>query len=199
MVRSTPKGKTTTSFQDVNILMQPPVYEIEVEIDRDALKDAPVEDVYKNFIQGIGEILRGIQGNSLIIRKKIVQEVLEGYKKLTRLDSFRGVNPVTLGVRHMIKERQQGEYNIRDSYNVTDKADGLRVHGFVDEKGELFMIDMSMNVYKTGLIKKECKGCLMDGEYVTQGKNNKSIQELLFFDIYYFEGKDVSQKPFVES
>ena len=198
MVRSTPTGKTVYTFQDINILAQPPVYEIEVEIDRDALNDKPAEEVYKNFIQGIGEILRGIQGNSILIRKKVVEETLKGYEQLTKVSKFRGVNPVTLGVRHMVKEKQQGEYNIRENYNVTDKADGLRVHGFVDEKGELFMIDMTMNVYKTGLKNPNCKGSLMDGEYVTQGKNGKSVQELLFFDIYYYEGKDISQKPFSE-
>jgi mRNA (guanine-N7-)-methyltransferase len=62
------------------------------------------------------------------------------------------------------------------------------------------MIDMSMNVYKTGLVKKECKGTLLDGEYVTQGKHvggkSKSVQKFLIFDIYYFQGKSISKEPF---
>jgi len=201
MVRSTPKGKTVRNFQQIDILKQAPVYELEVEINREGLSQvdgvAPTTDViYNKFIQGVGEILRGIQGSPLLIRKSVVTGVLANYKKLTKLDSFRGVNPVTLGLRHMTKEKQDGEPNIRDNYNVTDKADGLRVHAFTDERGELFMIDMSMNVYKTGLTKKECANCLLDGEYVTQEKSNKAIQDLLLFDIYYFNGKDVSQSPF---
>jgi hypothetical protein len=204
MVRSTPKGKNVRTFQQIDILKQAPVYELEVEINRDNFPKVEGEEiitterVYTKFIQGIGEILRGIQGSPLLIRKSVVTGVLSNYKKLTKLDSFRGVNPVTLGLRHMTKEKQDGEPNIRDNYNVTDKADGLRVHAFTDETGELFMIDMSMNVYKTGLTKKECANCLLDGEYVTQDKANKAIQDLLLFDIYYFNGKDVSQTPFKE-
>ena len=196
MVRSTPKGKTVRSFEQIDILKQAPVYEIEVEINREEFSESTTDQVYTKFIQGIGEILRGIQASPLLIRKTIVSSVLADYKKLTRLDSFRGVNPVTLGLRHMTKEKQDGEPNIRDNYNVTDKADGLRVHAFTNDKGELFMIDMSMNVYKTGLTKKECANCLLDGEYVTQDKNNKAIQDLLLFDIYYFNGNDVSQSSF---
>ena len=206
MVRSTPKGKTVRSFQQIDILKQAPVYEIEVELNRSDFfgiegdtskpKDPTVDQIYTKFIQGVGEILRGIQASPLLIRKSVVNDVLTNYKKLTKLETFRGVNPVTLGLRHMTKERQDGEPNIRDNYNVTDKADGLRVHAFTDDKGELFMIDMSMNVYKTGLTKKECANCLLDGEYVTQDKNNKAIQDLLLFDIYYFDNNDVSQDSF---
>jgi hypothetical protein len=197
MVRSTPKGKTMRSFQQYDILKQMPVYEIEVEINRAEFTSEPnVEEVYMKLVQGIGEIMRGIQGNPLIIRKTVVESTLVDYKKLTGLDVFRGVNPVTLGVRHMTKERQDSEPNIRDNYNVTDKADGLRVHGFTNEKGELFMIDMSMNVYRTGLSKPDCANCLLDGEYITQDKDNKAIQDFLIFDIYYHNNKDVSQEPF---
>jgi mRNA capping enzyme, catalytic domain/mRNA capping enzyme len=201
MVRSTPKGKTVRSFEQIDILKQAPVYELEVEINREDFPQVdgvgPTTDaVYNKFIQGVGEILRGIQASPLLIRKSVVQTVLADYKKLTKLETFRGVNPVTLGLRHMTKEKQDGEPNIRDNYNVTDKADGLRVHAFTNDKGELFMIDMSMNVYRTGLSKSECANCLLDGEYVTQDKSNKALQDLLLFDIYYFNGKDVSQEPF---
>ena len=184
----------TLTFQEANILRQTPVYEIEVELERPDKTDGLINTYYTKLIQGIGEILRGIQGNTILIRNSVKTKVLEDYRELTKLDVFRGVAPVTLGVRHMVAEKT--EANIRDGYNVTDKADGLRVHGFTDKKGELFMIDMSMNVYKTGLNKEMCKGVLLDGEYVTKDKEGKGIQSLLFFDIYYMDGKDVSQKPF---
>jgi len=197
MVRSNFQGKTTNFFENAKILQETPVYEIEVELDRSSFKeDSTIDAIYGKFIQGVGEILRGIQGNSMLLRNSVKQRVLNEYKELTGIEGFRGVAPVTLGVRHMTADMSSGDPNIRTGYNVTDKADGLRVHGFTDKKGELFMIDMSMNVYKTGLLKESCKNVLMDGEYVTQDKHGKAIQDLLFFDIYYFEGKDVSQKPF---
>ena len=40
---------------------------------------------------------------------------------------------------------------------VTDKADGLRTMGIVTDSGELFLIDQSMNVYRTGLQNPKCK------------------------------------------
>jgi hypothetical protein len=97
----------------------------------------------------------------------------------------------------MIKAREDKVPNIRDSYNVTDKADGLRMMGFVDAEGELFMIDMSLNIYRTGLKRIACAKSLVDGEYVTRTKAGEPISQFLLFDIYYdVDGKDVSQFPF---
>ena len=74
--------------------------------------------------------------------------------------------------------------NIRTGYNVTDKADGLRMMGYVNSEGELFMIDMSLNVYRTGLVRKACADSLVDGEYITQTKDKEAISEFWLFDIY---------------
>jgi len=58
---------------------------------------------------------------------------------------------------------------------------------------------MGMNVYRTGLVKPECKNSLLDGEYVTRTKDKKAIQQLLLFDIYIASEKDdVSNLPFYE-
>jgi hypothetical protein len=101
-------------------------------------------------------------------------------------------------VQNMRKEKTAGEPNIRDGYNVTDKADGLRMMGYVDGNGELFMIDMSMYVYKTGLKREACAYSLVDGEYVTNDKDGDSIQQFMLFDIYIAsEKRDVSKLPFM--
>jgi hypothetical protein len=197
MVRSTPRG-TQVRFQDQNLLSAIPTYEIEVELDRAVIpEDATVDEVRLRLLQGIGEILRGIQGTPLLIRNSVKTAVLEEYRKVTGTEKFRGVAPVTLQRDNMAKEIDPEVHNIRSGYNVTDKADGLRVHAFVTESGELFMIDMTMNVYKTGLKKPECKHSLLDGEYVTNDKEGKGIQDLLLFDMYYKRnGNDVSGKGF---
>jgi SAM-dependent methyltransferase len=173
-----------------------PVYEIEVELDRGSLGD---KDAYSTLMKGVGEILRGIQGNPILISKAVKESVLNQYEECTKTKRFRGVKPSTLEYKNMtgLRDPEDVEPNIRDDYNVTDKADGLRVHAFCDKEGELFMIDMAMNVLKTGLKNPKCKMSLLDGEYVTQNKMGKATQDLLFFDIYYeANGVDVSSKPF---
>ena len=196
MVRSTPSG-TQRTFQEKNIVNSRPVYEIEVELERGFSEDTPVPTIRNQFLQGIGEILRGIQGSPILIRKKDKLKVLEEYTKLSGTNKFRGNKLMPLMKKNMVKDIDTGIPNIRNEYNVTDKADGLRVLGFVNEEGKLYMIDMAMNVYNTGLSNKLCRNSLVDGEYVTKDDNGKGIQELLLFDIWYAPEADyVGDKPF---
>ena len=191
------KGAWQRNFQDQNLTAQLPRYEIEVEIDKEMAVDK--DKAYKTLLTGIGEILRGIQGNSVLISKQKKLDVLKEYRELTKTAFFRGVKPVTLEYKNMTadKDETEGAPNIRDDYNVTDKADGLRVLGFTDSTGELFMIDMSMNVYRTGLSGGEgAANSLLDGEYITQDKKGAAMNALLFFDMYYDSGVNVTQKPF---
>lgn len=195
MVRSTPRGRVDTTFNQ-SIVNQRPIYEIEVELDRTTMpKDFTHDDGLKSLVKGMGDVLRGIQGNQILTRKSTKESALRAYKELAKTERFRGVGLVTLQVKHMTAEAGEAP-NIRSGYNVTDKADGLRVHGFTDKHGELFMIDMALNVYRTGLVMPLCKDSLLDGEYITADKNGNAIQQLLFFDIYYRDGEDVSVLPF---
>ena len=210
MVRSSPKSPRgdfiwQSRFQQRDITKEPAFYEIEVELLRpEGEADTPdklaalTKEAMKNLIGGVGEVLRGIQKHHLLIRKSTTEKVLAKYKELTKTDRFRGVAPITMIVQNMRKQRTTGETNIRDGYNVTDKADGLRMMGFVDGNGELFMIDMSMYVYKTGLKRESCAWSLVDGEYVTKDKDGEAIQQLMLFDIYIAsEKRDVSKLPFM--
>jgi len=187
-----------------DITKEPAFYEIEVELLRpettpadDAARSVVVKACIKDLIRGVGEVLRGIQKHHLIIRNKVAADTLKGYSELTKSDRFRGVAPITMVVQNMRKERVEKEANIRDGYNVTDKADGLRMMGYVDARGELFMIDMSMYVYKTGLVRTSCANSLVDGEYVTRDKEGNAIYQFMLFDCYIApEKRDVSQLPF---
>ena len=200
MVRSTPRDskndfKWVRKFKDNSILNSLPIYEIEVELERSEIESP--EEAYKILIRGIGEVMRGIQRNSLLIRKSKVQSVLEAYASIVGTPTFRGVSPKTLEYKNMKVEIEDKVPNIRQGYNVTDKADGLRVHGFCNDEGELFLIDMSMNVYKTGLTNSSCAKSLVDGEWVTRNNENKQIHLLLLFDIYLAKGaEDVSKLAF---
>jgi predicted NAD-dependent protein-ADP-ribosyltransferase YbiA (DUF1768 family)/SAM-dependent methyltransferase len=181
------------NFQDQNLISFTPVYEIEVELDRSTIGE---KDEFKTIVNGIGEILRGIQGSPILITNEKKVSVLEKYSGLTGTERFRGAALMPLLYKNFTAYPEEDVPNIRKNYNVTDKADGLRVMGFTDESGELFMIDMALNVYRTGLSKPTCKNSLVDGEYITEDKAGRFIQSLLLFDIYYMNGVDVTKKPF---
>ncbi len=203
MVRSTEKDqkgqyKWVKSFLQNNIFKEPVHYEVEVELLRDENTETS-QGALKSLISGVGEILRAIQKNTLLIRKSVATAVKAEYISLVKSDRFRGVSPITLEVKNMMADIQDGIPNIRSGYNVTDKADGLRALGFCNKDGELYLIDMAMNVYKTGLRSERCANTLLDGEWVTMSKHEKAINHYLIFDIYYgFNGENVSVLPFAD-
>ncbi len=202
IVRSTRKTRSgefrwQRSFKDQDIMMTPPVYEIEVEVLRKP-DDTP-EAVRARVVKGVGEVLRGIQKHTLLIRRSVKEKVRAAYRALTGSAEFRGQALRVLMKRNFTKERQKDTPNIRDGYNVTDKADGLRCLAFVNEKGDLYLIDMGMEVYATGLRRPELRNSLVDGEWVTQTNDMppKATQLFLAFDIFYGpDKKECWQYPF---
>ncbi len=200
MVRSTRRDrrgdyKKVRNFGDENIFKAVPTYEVEVELVRSELDN--IDESYISLIQGIGEVLRGIQKNSLLIRASVADRVLRSYAELTGTDQFRGVAPITLERKNMIAEYEDGVPNIRRGYNVTDKADGLRVLGYCNKDGELFLIDMARRVYRTGLTRRECRDSLLDCEWITRDRADRAINLLMTFDVYYVGGEKVDTLPFI--
>jgi hypothetical protein len=202
MVRQTPTLPTggyqwTTTFLQKNILQEMPRYEVEVELLHGTEFTSDKDSALKALIVGVGEVQRAIQKNSLLIRNSVSNRVRAEYSTLTGDTKFRGVGPVTLQLSNMTQKMEQANPNIRTGYNVTDKADGLRTMGYIDNTGELFLIDQNMNIYRTGLQNPACAGSIVDGEWVTMSIMNTPINHYLLFDIYYYEGKKVSHLPFV--
>ena len=204
MVRQTPnipgrgEFQWSTAFQQNNVFKEVPRYEVEVELLHDTEHTDNADKALKALIGGVGEVQRAIQKNTLLIRNSVINAVRNEYQIMTGSEKFRGVNPVTLKTRNITEEIDPDIINIRSGYNVTDKADGLRTMGFVNKAGEFFLIDMSLNVYRTGIRNKKCAESLVDGEWVTISKDGNSINLYLIFDIYYTKGgKNVSTLPFV--
>jgi SAM-dependent methyltransferase len=143
-------------------------------------------------------VLRAIQKNSLLIRRSVADAVRREYLTITASKKFRGVGPMTLQVDNIRRELIEAIPNVRTGYNVTDKADGLRTMGFVNEDGELYLVDQSLNIYRTGLKNDKCAKSIVDGEWVTLSKEEQAINHYLIFDIYYYiDGKKVSHLPFI--
>ena len=182
-------------FTDQNISGANYMYEIEVELQR--VVGDTVDSARKRLIKGIGEVLRGIQKNTLLIRKNTKHSVLELYRSITKTDKFIGCKPVTLVQSNFTDVIDNKIPNIRTGYNVTDKADGLRTLAFCTSNGELYLIDMGMNVYRTGLRSINNRESIVDGEWVTRTIDKKPVSLFLAFDIYYdVDKKIVSNLPF---
>ena len=202
MVRQSPANPSGgfsyySKFTQANLHKQLIRYEVEVELLHNTEHTKTESLALHALIAGVGEVLRAIQKNVLLIRNSVADGVLKEYAKLANNGSFRGVNPVTLLVKNMSSSTVEDEEpNIRKGYNVTDKADGLRAMGFTNAAGELYLIDQSMKVYRTGLVDIQYANCLLDGEWVTQMKNGEPTNRYLIFDVYIFSSKVVSSLPF---
>lgn len=184
-----------TKFTQQDISKELPVYEVEVELER--LDGDTPEKAMQRLIKGVGEVLRGIQKSPLLIKESVKRQVMSEYQDLTKTNRFRGAATLTLELANMISLAEPGTHNIRQGFNVTDKADGLRTMGFVNEEGHFYLIDQSLNVYETGLKVKACAKSLVDGEWITKNSAHESITQYLIFDIYYAPGaKDVHALPF---
>ena len=184
-----------TKFTQQDISKELPVYEVEVELER-MDGDTP-EKAMQRLIKGVGEVLRGIQKSPILIKESTKRQVMSEYQQLTKTNRFRGAATLTLELANMISLAEPGTHNVRQGYNVTDKADGLRTMGFVNEEGHLYLIDQSLNVYETGQQVKTCALSLVDGEWITKNSAHESINQYLIFDIYYApDGKDVHKLPF---
>jgi mRNA (guanine-N7-)-methyltransferase len=202
MIRQTKKNvrgefRWQTKFTQNDISKEIPIYEVEVELER---KEGDTVDLaIQRFVKGIGEVLRGIQKCPLLIRESVKRQVLLAYKSLTKTDRFRGVSTRTLELANMVSQIEPGTTNIREGYNVTDKADGLRAMGFVNESGRLYLIDNGLNVYETGLEVEGCSNSLVDGEWISKNSANEAINQFLIFDIYFAPGsRDVHKLPFYD-
>lgn len=203
MVRSTRKDvrgqyRWVRKFQEQDITKDIPSYEVEVELER--VEGDTVDSAIARLIKGVGEVLRGIQKNSLLIRNSTKAKVLSGYQILTGTPDFRGPQLKTLGLANMTSLPEPGTPNIREGFNVTDKADGLRTLGYVNDDGHLYLLDQSMNVYETGLVVEACAKSLVDGEWITKDAAHQAIHQFLLFDIFIAPGgKAVHKLPFFDS
>ena len=200
MVRQTKKNvrgefRWQTKFTQQDISKEVPIYEVEVELER--VEGDTADLAIQRLVKGVGEILRGIQKCPLLIKESVKRQVYAGYKALTKTDRFRGVSTRTLELANMVSQVEPGSPNIREGYNVTDKADGLRTMGYVTETGHLYLIDSGPNVYETGLEVEGCANSLVDGEWITKNTASEAIHQYLIFDIYFAPGnRDVHALPF---
>ena len=112
--------------------------------------------------------------------------------------------PFTLERMNMLNpsdfESGYGISSILSEYTVTEKADGERLLMYINSTGGVYLINNSHQVIDTGLKSpSELYNSLIDGEYITCNKrtDNASIGLYASFDMYYCNGKKITQLPLI--
>ena len=184
-------GLNVVSAEFDNILEQ---YELEIEFISE--NNIETTDIIK-MLQYISIFERINKDSYFIIKdeKKISRE----YQKLLRtiLHNVTDIGPKPIGltkktIKNMILNKSVLEdlEVIKDNllYKITQKADGERYFMFINNTGNIYLINNNNNILETGLklnvTNPECasfKNSILDGEYII---TNKSEYKYMFFDIY---------------
>ena len=181
-------------------------YEIELEFvevenisdDVGDVDDVDVDtlfDEYKYLEKIITKIICMKNNYPYIISKaqedSIKIDYLEAISSLkSGINSFINPRPVSLELQHLKK--------IKKNYCVTDKADGVSKLLYINGGGELYLIDYNMRFYKTEITcpTEELHDTIINGEYLNLDKDKNLINLFMAYDIYYYNGDDVSGSEF---
>jgi hypothetical protein len=190
-----------------------PRYEIEIELNSHYMRNNWMYDsnrIISEMKQVIKYILSGLQQTNYPVSYKEQKDILTKYAMLSKGPDYKpearvlsrdfiGPSSNTLQLINILPVNQDSIVpNIRNSYTVTDKADGDRKLMFVDSNGKVYLIDTNMNVQFTGCKTSEYFGnTIIDGEHILHDKMGKYINLYAAFDIYFLDGKDKRALEFV--
>jgi hypothetical protein len=210
------KLKPEYTIESSNVFNNPEKYEIEIEV---LNKEVGVGTEYNNVSKIsnmlkkiIKYVLSGLQNTNYPISYTIMESIGKQYlktingkdydEKRMRMYSkfFPGPGSVTLQNINIAPINTEANIpNIRENYTVTDKADGLRKLLFINNKGNIYLIDTNMNIQFTGAMTKniELFDTILDGEHILHNKKGEFINLFAAFDIYIINNKNVRSNAFI--
>jgi len=149
--------------------------------------------------------------STFIISKKQQTNIIKSYYELVKNDiKLLGLDnkkftptkphlltpkPVTLEKNNVFNPDEYGIISILSEYTVTEKADGERLLMYIDNTGNIYLINNTYRVINTGLVAtKELHNSLIDGEYIScnSRKDNSNNGLYAAFDIYYYGGEKIT-------
>jgi hypothetical protein len=194
-------------------------FEIEIELNNELIiankTFSSAEFLYTNLRKVIKYILIGLQETNYPITLNEMDFAMQQYLKLVKgqdykpmmtpsIKDFIGPSSTTLQMVNILPEIEINDTNnsipnIRKNYTVTDKADGTRKLLYISPQGKLYFIPTIMNIQFTGcyIEKKELFNTIIDGEHILHNKKGEYINVFACFDIYYFNGQNVTGLPFI--
>ena len=194
-------------------------FEIEIELNNEFIiankSFSNAEFLYTNLRKVIKYILIGLQETNYPVTLNEIDFAMQQYLKLAKgpdykpmmipsIKDFIGPSSTTLQMVNILPETEINDTNnsipnIRNNYTVTDKADGTRKLLYISPQGILYFLATTMNIQFTGcyIEKKELFNTIIDGEHILHNKKGEYINVFACFDIYYFNGQNVTGLPFI--
>lgn len=190
---------SSRTLQKSNVFENNQNFEIELEYIGNKIKSKKDnKKILLSMLQNTIIILQAIQKSYYLISESEKKEVIENYKLLMGDYRFKGPQNVTLELKHII-ERKYEEYddsvaNIRRGYTVTEKADGERNLLIILENGNMYLMNRKNSIKSLGAKCEPLGNTILDCEYIIKNKENKNINLLMVFDIYFKNSKDLRDR-----
>jgi hypothetical protein len=203
------------NVDESNVFNNPPEYEIEIEVDNKLIGPGTKFNSPKILLASLKKVIKfvlcGLQGTNYPVSYPEQKTVIQSYMKMIWEDEYNskeyiknkhfiGPSSKTLQLENISPINPEClEPNIRNSFVVTEKADGQRTLLYVTDTGKIYLIDMNMKVMFTGAKtnNKDNFNCLLDGELIKTNKKGDYINLYAAFDIYYYNNKDVRHLTFM--
>jgi hypothetical protein len=213
----------TYNVQDSSVFQNTESYEIEVEVkNNDAkLMYRTPEELTRGIEKVTKIVLCGLQNTNYPVSYVEQKQTISDYLRLLHEEEhkrknleyipkdraypndFIGPNSVTLQVKNIAPINPDISVpNITEPFTfvVTDKADGERHMLYINQIGKIYLITTNMAVIFTGARteNEKCFNTLIDGELILHNKNGNFINTFAAFDIYFINGLNIRERPFVE-
>ena len=158
-------------------------------------------NIVSNILKYFAHFIQISNNGYFVMENSINSNILDKYNKLIGIFNKKNIGPkpisLTKNTIHNMILNKEDMYNIVDFddtklyYKITDKADGLRYFMYIDNIGQIYLINDNNNVIQTGVeVSLEFKNSVLDGEYLFYD----NIYEYKFFDIYILNSEKVYTK-----
>lgn len=209
------RSKREYTIQSANVFNNVEKYEIEIEILNDQVGIGTnfntIEKLSKIIRKTIIYVLSGLQNTNYPISYNKIRDIGIQYLKLVHNKEynekikmkpryFLGPSSSTLQIVNITPINDDSNIpNIRKNYTVTEKADGLRKLLYINNDGEIYLIDTNMNVQFTGAKTKNVDlfQTIIDGEHILHNKKGDYINLYMAFDVYIVNKKDIRANAFI--
>ena len=166
--------------------------------------------IYNTFKPVLAMVLCGLQGSNFPVSVKEQNQVRSEYLALSNQSFMSNAAPRVLGPDAMTLtvDKMSMLFAAPDGYTVTDKADGERRSIMLAKNGRVYLLARGprgkLAVAFSGITlpaeSRHHAQTIMDAELVLSDKSGVRLNKpnLLVFDIYIVDGKQVFQKPLHE-
>ncbi len=193
------------TFAKSNVIKEKQTYNFKIVI-----KNNDIDIIIPSIIK----IMQAITLHPLILTKDIQKSILEEYNNLIKKDieisnynkrngeiPLLAPKPITLEKINLIDPSEYGSVSILEEYTVTEKADGERLLLYINNTGNVYLINNTYSIIDTGMTAlSNLYNSLIDGEYILCNKRLDSSSKGLYaaFDMYYIKGNNITSLPLID-